>query len=80
MIWLLPVLFAFVTGLALRSPWTVALWPAVSVGAGVAVVANEARGYDMHGFGYYLGGIAAVASVAAWFAGRAVRKARGRKA
>jgi hypothetical protein len=61
---------AFVLGL-LRLPWwTVAACPAASLAVGALAVANEPSGYDMHGFGYYVGVVAAVLGVAAWLVGR----------
>src|SRR4051794_22811308 len=56
MIWWLLLVMSVCTGL-LRVPWwTVLVWPVTSVVLGVYFVADEPANYDMHGFGYGLGG------------------------
>lgn len=72
MIWLLFIALSFGTGL-LRLPWwSMFLWPAASIGVGVYAVLEESPSYDMHGFGYVIGGLVAVVCVAAWLLGRAL--------
>jgi hypothetical protein len=72
MIWLLFIALSFGTGL-LRLPWwSMLLWPAASIALGVYAVLQESPNYDMHGFGYAVGGLVALICVAAWLLGRAV--------
>ena len=79
MIWLLMILCAFATGAAAPSRWTIALWPVVSGGVGIYAVASEPTNYDMHGFGYALGGLAAIMSAVAWLVGRLLRRLATRR-
>jgi len=80
MVWFLFVGLSFATGL-MRGPWWTALaWPVASMGLGVYAVANEGPNYDMHGFGYSLGAVAAVVCVAAWLLGRGVAAIASRHA
>ena len=68
--WLLLVGASLCIGV-LRPPWwTVVLCPLISLGLGIYEVGTERPNYDMHGFGYYIGGFFAVLCVAAWFLGR----------
>jgi peptidoglycan/LPS O-acetylase OafA/YrhL len=70
LLWLFLLGLGFVMGL-LRLPWwTVAVSPAASLAVGALAVAYEPSGYDMHGFGYYVGVVLAVLAVAAWLVGR----------
>jgi hypothetical protein len=71
MIWFVFVLLSFATGLR-AAGWTILIWPAASIGLGVRAVATEQPEYDMHGFGYLVGGIAAAACAIAWLIGRAL--------
>ncbi len=70
MVWYVFIALSAATG-ALRLPrWTVVVWPVVSIGLGVRAVANEVPNYDMHGFGYLVGGVAAVICAITWLLGR----------
>jgi hypothetical protein len=54
---------------------------AASLGLGTYLVADEPPDYDMHGFGYYVGGFVGLVCVAAWLLGRglaALVRGRGR--
>jgi peptidoglycan/LPS O-acetylase OafA/YrhL len=72
LVWSFLLGLGFVMGL-LRLPWwSVALAPAASLGVGALSVVNEPSGYDMPGFGYYVGAVLAILAVAAWLVGRAL--------
>jgi hypothetical protein len=72
------LVLSFVFG-ATRLPWWAAvIFPVVCIGVGVGSVMTEPENYDMHGFGYYIGGFLAAACVCFWFGGRAfARQMRG---
>jgi hypothetical protein len=79
MIWFGLGFVSLCTGL-LRPPWwTVLVWPAASVGLGIASVATERPEYDMHGFGYLVGAVAAILCVLAWCAGRGAAAVASRR-
>jgi hypothetical protein len=65
------VLLGLVSGLKLLPGWTGALWPALSIGGGIVLLIQEPEGYDMKGFGLFMGFIAAWCSAVAWLLGRA---------
>jgi hypothetical protein len=80
MLWFALVLLSAVTGLC-RGPWWTGLLPAVTaIAVGVLAVVTEPANYDMHGFGYLVGAVAAVVCVLAWLLGfgmaTLVRRAR----
>ena len=57
----------------LRLPWwTIFVGPAVAIAIGAYEVSTESPDYDMHGFGYYIGGLAAGVCVVGWLLGRVV--------
>jgi len=59
--WLVFIPLCFGTGLLRLPRWSVAIWPAASIGLGIYIDAIEALPTDQPGFGYFLGvAIAAV--------------------
>ena len=81
MVWLVFVGLSFATGTVRLPWWTLLVWPTASLGLGVYLVADEPPDYDMHGFGYYVGGFVGLVCVAAWLLGRglaALVRGRGR--
>ena len=64
------VLLGLVSGLKLLPGWTGAVWPALSIGAGIVLLVQEPEGYDMKGFGLFIGLFAAWCSAIAWLLGR----------
>ena len=80
MIWLLLLAVSCFVGLLRLPRWTVLVAPIASVGVGVYAVADEPANYDMHGFGYAVGGLAAVLCVVAWLLGRALAAIAYRRA
>jgi hypothetical protein len=77
MVWYGLIFLSLCTGL-LRPPWwTMFVWPAASMGVGVSAVMTEEPNYDMHGFGYFVGGVAAVLCLVAWLLGRGVAAVSG---
>jgi hypothetical protein len=58
---------SFGFGLIRRLPWWAALpWPLVCIVIGALDVQSEPPNYDMHGYGYLIGGFGAFLCVAAW--------------
>jgi hypothetical protein len=81
MIWWLLLVMSICTGVLRVPRWTVLVWPVASVALGIYLVADEPANYDMHGFGYGLGGFVAVLCVVAWLVGRGLAVAvHGRSA
>jgi hypothetical protein len=64
------VVLGLVSGLRLLPSWTGALWPALCVAGGIVLLVREPEGYDMFGFGLFIGLFAASASAVAWLLGR----------
>jgi hypothetical protein len=67
----LAVLLGLVSGLKLLPGWTGAVWPALAIVAGIVLLLQEPEGYDMKGFGLFMGLFAAWCSAVAWLLGRA---------
>ena len=70
MIWFALVALGFLAGLLRLPRWASVVPPAASVGVGIYAVVHEPANYDMHGFGYAVGGLVALACMAAWLLGR----------
>ena len=65
-----PVLLSFLTGTRFGG-WTVLVWPAVCLALGALWVVLEPPGYDMHGYGLFVGAVLALVAGVAWLLGRA---------
>src|SRR4051794_3049777 len=69
----LAVALGLASGLKMLPGWTGALWPALAIAGGVVLLLQEPEGYDMKGFGLFIGMVAACCSAVAWLLGRGMR-------
>ena len=69
-VYLLVAFGSFLVGLLRLPRWTIAVFPAISVGWGVAATLTEPPNYDMPGLGLYVGMFMALACAIAWLLGR----------
>jgi hypothetical protein len=70
-LWLVLIVASFVTGLLPVRWWTLAFWPAFSIGVGIYGELSQPGG-DEPGLAFYVGVIVALFCAAAWLVGRGI--------